>query len=134
MAGSLEDIDFLTERIIGAAIEVHRRLGPGLLESVYRDCLVIEVRELGLQVERERRVQVDYKGHRIAAGLTLDLLVNDTVVVEVKAVEHLHPVHLAQLITYLKLTGRPGGLLMNFNSTSLRTGLRRAVHPDLFKK
>lgn len=134
MAWALENVDPLRERIIGAAIAVHRKLGPRLLESVYRDCLVIELRANDLSVVRERRVDVNYRGHRIADGLTVDLLVEETVIIEVKAVERFHPVHLAQLITYLKLTGCPAGLLMNFNAPTLHAGLRRAVHPDLFVK
>jgi GxxExxY protein len=134
MTVSLNDLDALRERIIGCAIDVHRALGPGLLESVYRDCLMIELRANGLGVVHERRIDVDYKGHRIPKGLTLDLLVEDAVIVEIKAVERLHPVHSAQLITYLKLTGKLSGLLMNFNATSLRAGLKSTVHPDLYRK
>ena len=125
-------IELLTERIIGCAIAVHRTLGPGLLESVYRDCLIIELRAENLRVEHERRVRLDYKGQRVTGNLTLDLLVEDSVIIEVKAVERLHPVHQAQVITYLKLTGCPAGLLMNFNMTSLRAGLKRLDHPDRY--
>ena len=124
----------LRERVIGCAIEVHRQLGPGLLESIYRDCLSIELRSAGLQVERERRVLLEYKGQPVGDNLKLDLIVENRVVIEVKAVEQIHPVHLAQVITYLKLTGIPTGLLMNFNVTSLRSGLRRLDRPDLFAK
>jgi GxxExxY protein len=85
-----------------------------------------------LKVERERRVPIDYRGHRVAASLVLDLLIERSLVVELKTVERIHPVHLAQVITYLKLTGCPAGLLMNFNSTSLRNGLRRLDHPTLY--
>jgi GxxExxY protein len=127
-----ERIASLTEKIIGCGIEVHRTLGPGLLESIYRDCLVIEMRAQNLSVERERRVKLAYKGQSLSAKLRLDLLVDGVVVVEVKAVDRLHPVHQAQVITYLKLSGCPAGLLMNFNATSLKTGLRRLSHPDLY--
>jgi GxxExxY protein len=127
-------IESLTARIIGCAIEVHRTLGPGLLESVYRDCMLVELRAEGLHVERERRVSLEYRGQRIPSHLTVDLLVENCVVVELKALEHLYPIHLAQVITYLKLTGHPAGLLMNFNTTSLRSGLRRLVHPDLYPR
>jgi len=127
-----DEIDALTERVIGCAIEVHRVLGPGLLESVYRDCMLVEMRLEGLKVERERRVSIEYRGQRVPASLVLDLVVERSVVVEVKTVERIHPVHLAQVITYLKLTGCPAGLLMNFNSTSLRGGLRRLDHPTLY--
>lgn len=113
---------------------VHRRLGPGLLESIYRDCLAIELQTARLNVERERHVRLTYRDQRIGRGLVIDLLVEGCLVIEVKAVERLHPVHQAQVITYLKLTGFPCGLLMNFNTTALRAGLKRVVHPDLYQQ
>ena len=125
------DIEPLTNIIIGCAIEVHRELGPGLLESVYQECLVVELKNANIDVESDRRVPIEYKGRRMRGKLKLDLLVGGCIVVELKAVDHMHPVYLAQVITYLKLTGCPAGLLMNFNSASLRTGLRRLDHPDL---
>ena len=94
MTSTPAEVEALTEKIIGCAIEVHRILGPGLLESVYRECMIIEMRRAGLRVDSERRVPLDYKGQRISSRLTLDLLVEDCVVVELKAVEHLHPVNL----------------------------------------
>ena len=121
------EVEELTEQIIGCSIEVHRNLGPGLLESVYRDCLIIEMRMQGLRIDSERRLAFDYKGQRISGALKLDLLVNDCVIVELKAVEYLHPVHSAQVITYLKLSGYPAGLLMNFNSTTLKAGLNASI-------
>jgi GxxExxY protein len=127
-----DQIESLTERVIGCAIEVHRALGPGLLECVYRDCMLIEMRLEGLKVERDRRVAIEYRGQRVPASLVLDLVVERSVVVELKTVERIHSVHLAQVITYLKLTGCPAGLLMNFNSTSLRNGLRRLDHPTRY--
>ena len=126
-------LDALKERVIGCAINVHRAFGPGLLESIYQHCMVIELRAAGLSVERERRVLLKYRDERIGAGFKIDLVVNGCVIVEVKAVERIHAVHLAQVITYLKLTGLPEGLLMNFNTTSLRAGLRSVVHPDLYR-
>jgi GxxExxY protein len=129
---SSDEIESLTERVIGCAIEVHRALGPGLLESVYRECMLIETRLQGLNVERERRVAIEYRGQRVPASLVLDLVIERFLVVELKTVERIHPLHLAQVITYLKLTGCPAGLLMNFNSTSLRAGLRRLDHPTLY--
>jgi GxxExxY protein len=132
MTDDVVDVEALTETVIGCAIEVHRTLGPGLLESVYRECMIIEMRGEHLCVESERHVPLEYKGQRIKGQLKLDLLVEHCVVVELKAVDHLHPVHLAQVITYLKLTGYPAGLLMNFNSTSLRAGLKRLDHPDRY--
>jgi len=125
MCVSATEIDQLTKRIIGRAVQVHRTLGPGLLESVYRECMLIELRRDNLQVESERHVALRYKGHRIGGDLKLDLLVQGSIVVELKAVERIHPIHLARVITYLKLTGCPAGLLMNFNSTALKAGLRR---------
>jgi GxxExxY protein len=125
-------IESLTERVIGCAIEVHRALGPGLLESVYRDCLLIEMRLEGLTVERERRVAIEYRGQHVPASLVLDLVIERYLVVELKTVERIHPLHLAQVITYLKLTECPAGLLLNFNATSLRNGLRRLDHPTLY--
>lgn len=125
----------LSEKIIECAIEVHRDLGPGLLESIYQEALGVELADAGLQVKTGMRVPVVYKGRRISADLKLDLLVEDVIIVEVKAVEGYHPVHLAQLITYLKLAARPKGLLINFNTASLRRGgLRAAFHPTLYKK
>jgi GxxExxY protein len=129
---SSDEIESLTERVIGCAIEVHRALGPGLLESVYRECMLIETRLQGLKVERERRVAIEYRGQRVPASLVLDLVIERFLVVELKTVERIHPLHLAQVITYLKLTGCPAGLLMNFNSTSLRAGLPRLDHPTLY--
>ena len=99
---------------------------------MYRECLVIELRRQHLHVDVERHVPLDYKGQRSSGALNLDLLVERCVVVELKAVERLHPVHLAQVITYLKLTGYPAGLLMNFNSITLKSGLKRLNHPDRF--
>ena len=126
-------LDALRERVIGCCIAVHRALGPGLLESIYRDCLMIELKAAGLRVEREHAVTLHYRGERVGTALRLDLLVEDTLVVEVKAVERLHPVHSAQVITYLKLSGLPAALLVNFNMTTLRAGLKKLVHPDLYK-
>jgi len=100
-----EQIESLTQRIIGCVITVHRTLGPGLLESVYRDCLIIELRAESFRVEHERRVRLEYKGQRVTGKLKLDLLVENSVIIEVKAVERIHPVHQAQVITYLRLTG-----------------------------
>lgn len=120
----------LTEKVIGCAIEVHRTLGPGWLEGVYRECLIVELTASQLCGQSEGRIPLEYKGQPIRGELRLDLLIEGCVVVELKAVDVLHPIHLAQVITYLKLTGCPAGLLMNFNTTSLRAGLRRLDHPD----
>jgi GxxExxY protein len=118
----------ITEAIIGAAIEVHRQLGPGLLESAYEACLYREITQRGLNVTRQVGLPVEYKGAKVDCGYRLDLVVEGEVVVELKAVESLLPIHNAQLITYLKLSGYPIGLLINFNVTMLRNGLRRLVN------
>ena len=128
------DVEALSERIIGCAIEVHRVLGPGLLESVYRECLIIELRLAGLRVEAERRVALDFKGHRVADALKLDLLVEGCFVIELKAVDRLHSLYSAQTLTYLKLTGCPAGLLLNFNAPTMKAGLRRLDHPDRYAR
>ena len=116
------------------AIEVHRTLGPGLLESVYRECMILELRRQNLRVESERQILFDYKGERIKSRLKLDLVVEGCIIVELKAVERLHPIHQAQVITCLKLTGLPAGLLMNFNAPTLKAGLKRLDHPDRYMK
>ncbi len=126
------EIDQLTQRIISCGIEVHRALGAGLLESVYRECLLIELQAARLQAISEQSVKLTYKGTSIRTQLRLDLIVEDCVVVELKAVEGIHPVHLSQVITYLKLTGHPAGLIMNFNVSSLRNGVRRLNHPERY--
>ena len=125
-------IEPLTERFIGCAIEVHKTLGAGLLESVYRECMCIELMSAGLQFESERQIQLNYKGTRINSKLWLDVLVEGIVVVELKAVECIHPIHQSQVITYLKLSGRPVGLLLNFNVTVMKNGIKRSDHPDLY--
>ena len=118
-------INKVTEGIIGAAIEVHRALGPGLLESVYSECLCSELSARGLSYERARPLEVEYKGRRVDCGYLLDLVVDGAVVVQVKAVEALTPVHEAELLTYLRLGGWQVGLLINFNVKLLKQGIRR---------
>ena len=119
------EIDQLTERIIGCAIEVHKTLGAGLLESVYRECLIIEFRNAGLRFESERHIRLIYKGVSITSKLRLDLLIEGTVVVELKAIEVIHPIHQSQVITYLKLSHCPAGLLLNFKVTAMKSGVKR---------
>ena len=121
----------LTEAIIGCGIRVHGTWGPGLLESVYRECLLIELETIGHRVERSRKLRLVYKGHDLKVDFWPDLVVDDAVIVELKAVEKIAPVHKAQVITYLKLTRLPVGLLMNFNVPLLRDGVSRLVRPDL---
>ena len=116
-----------TERIIGAAIEVHRALGPGLLESVYENCLAHELALRGFGVRRQVELPVEYRGVRMECGFRLDLLVDEVVIVEVKAIEKLLPLHEAQLMTYLKLARVRVGLLINFNCLVLAPNIRRRV-------
>ena len=117
----------LTGAIIGAAINVHRGLGPGLLESCYEACMVHELHSQGIEFQRQTEIGVIYKDHPIDCGFRLDLLVENRVIVEIKAVEKLLPIHDAQLLTYLKLTGKRIGLLVNFNVEVLKDGIRRRV-------
>jgi len=121
------DVNEVTERIIGAAIEVHRGLGPGLLESAYEECLCHDLQLAGLSFERQRPLPVEYKGIRLECGYRLDLLVENAVVVEIKAVSAIEPIHEAQLLTYLRLGGWRVGLLINFNVPVLKNGIRRRV-------
>ncbi len=113
----------LTERIIGAAIEVHRALGPGLLESSYEACLAYELESGGLRVSRQVSLPIVYKQVHIDAGYRIDLLVEDRVILELKHIEKTLPIHKAQLITYLKLSGNRVGLLINFNVRALKDGV-----------
>ncbi|HKW27432.1 MAG TPA: GxxExxY protein [Terriglobales bacterium] len=116
-----------TEPIIGAAIEVHKQIGPGLLESTYEECLCHELNLRGIQFQRQLDLPVLYKGLKLDCGYRLDLLVEDRVVVELKAVEQILPVHEAQLLTYLHLAHKPVGLLINFNVPLLKDGIRRRI-------
>jgi GxxExxY protein len=120
--------DALSGEIIGAAIEVHRQLGPGLLESTYRACLVEELRQRGLAHRQQLTLPINYKGLLLDAGYRLDLLVDDLVILELKSVRRLEPVHHAQLLTYLRISGRWLGILLNFNTDQLRKGLQRLVN------
>jgi GxxExxY protein len=120
-------VNELTKKIIGAAIEVHRTLGPGLLESAYEECLCRELTVRGVPFARQVALPVEFKGLRLDCGYRLDLLVEKKVVVEIKAVESLLPIHEAQLLTYLKLGGWKVGLLINFNVPILMNGIRRRV-------
>ena len=116
--------DPVASNIIGAAIEVHRCLGPGLMESVYQTCLAHELKARGLRVEKEVPVPVMFKGIRMENGFRVDFLVEGAVVVEVKCVERLMPIHTAQVLTYLRLTGARQALLFNFNSVTLKEGMK----------
>ena len=118
----------LTEKIIGAAIEVHKTLGPGLLESAYEGCLAHEFSLANISFERQVLLPVAYKSLRLDCGYRLDFLVEKMVVLELKAMEGLQPIHEAQLLTYLRLGGWPIGLLINFNVPVLKKGIKRLVH------
>ena len=118
----------ITERIIGAAIEVHRHLGPGLLESTYETCLAFEMASRGLRVERQKELPVVYRDIHLDCGYRLDLLVENRVIIELKAVDSLLPIHEAQLLSYLKLSGLKVGLLLNFNVRLLSNGIKRLVN------
>ena len=123
-----QNINDITEAIIGAAICVHRELGPGLLESAYEVCLAYELTERKLKIERQKALPVVYRGVELDCGYRIDLLVEKQVVVELKAVESLEPIHDAQLLSYLKLSGCEVGLLINFNVKVLKDGIRRFVN------
>lgn len=120
-----EGINGLTGKIIGAAIEVHRHLGPGMLESVYETCLAHELRQRNLRVERQKALPVVYKEIELEQGYRIDLLVEDCVIVELKTVEAFTPVHEAQILSYMRLSGRRTGLLINFHVKVLKAGIRR---------
>jgi GxxExxY protein len=122
------EVNEITEEIIGAAIEVHRVLGPGLLESAYEDCLCRELCLREIPFQRQAPLPVEYKGLRLDCGYRLDLLVADVVVTEIKAISALEAIHSAQLLTYLKLGGWQVGLLINFNVPILKNGIKRVVH------
>ena len=120
--------DGLSREVISACIEVHRHLGPGLLESAYEQCLAHELVQRGFEVQKQLQLPLHYKGLALDCGYRVDLVVNIELLIEVKAVERLLPVHDAQLITYLKLMGLPLGLLVNFHVPALRHGLRRLIN------
>ena len=121
----------LTEKIIGATIEVHRTLGPGLLESAYQECLLFELKKSGLNVEKEKSLPIIYKDIKLDHGYRIDLLVENKIVLELKTVENLTDVHTAQILTYLKLGNYPIGLLINFHTKLLKNGLKRYINTPL---
>ena len=125
-------LDQITRRIIGAAIEVHQLLGPGLLESAYQTCLAFELRQRGVKVEEQRPLPFVYKDVHLDCGYRMDLLVENEIVVEIKALEQFAPIHEAQLLLYLRLSGNRVGLLINFHVRVLKNGLKRIVNefPD----
>jgi len=121
------DINALTGKVIGAAIEVHKILGPGLLENTYEECLCHELSLRKIEFERQKEIPIDYKGIKLDCGYRLDILINKRLILELKCCESIQPIHEAQLLTYLKLTGIKIGLLINFNVPVLREGIRRIV-------
>src|SRR5688572_10087269 len=123
----------LTGKVIGACIEIHRELGPGLLESAYEECLAYELSKDGLHFERQRALPVRYKEVQLDCGYRLDFVVEGELILEVKAVTELHPIHEAQLVTYLKLDKKFLGLLINFNVPLLKQGVKRVVCGELFR-
>ena len=125
---NMDERDPLTAEVIGAAIEVHRELGPGLLESVYEVCLCRELALKGIAYQRQAPLHIVYKGERLDADLRIDILLPGKLILELKAVEKILPVHEAQLMTYLRLTGIHVGLLLNFNVPVLKNGIKRLVH------
>jgi GxxExxY protein len=121
------EFDELSNRVIGCAIEVHRELGPGLLESTYEQCLAHELKLNGIRFKLQHPQPVEYKGVRLDCGYRVDLLVEDKLIIELKSVEQIKGIHEAQLLTYMKLAGVKTGLLMNFNVTKLKSGIKRFV-------
>lgn len=130
--GDTEEMHFneISGAVVDSAMKVHTALGPGLLEGVYEACLVHELKKRGFRTASQPPLPVNYDGERIDLGFRVDILVENTVVVEIKAVDAITPVHLAQLITFLKLSGKYVGLLMNFNVVHLRDGIRRMVQGE----
>src|SRR5258705_14016630 len=122
----------LSRKVIGLCIEIHRELGPGLLESAYEECLAYELSKAGLRFERQRALPVRYKEVQLDCGYRLDLVIEDALIVELKAVAESHPIHEAQLLTYLKLDKKSLGLLINFNVPLLKKGVKRVASGDLF--
>ena len=126
-----KEVTELSYKIIGCAIDVHKELGPGLLESVYETCLKYELESKGFNVKQQVKVPVSYKGLDMEVDLRLDLLVNNTIIVELKAIEHILPVHEAQLLTYMKLLKKPQGLLINFYTDNITKTMKPFVN-DVF--
>ena len=118
----------LTNEIIGSAIEVHRNLGPGLLESTYEECMAFELQDRDLIIKRQHEIPVFYKGIQLEQNYRIDLLVNNQVIVELKSIKKIEPIHDAQLLTYLKLANKKYGLLLNFNVPVMKQGIRRLLN------
>jgi len=121
--------DTLSRRVIGASIEVHRAMGPGLIESIYEKCLMRELQLQGIDAKRQLNVPVEYKGYTFEEPLRLDIFVEDCLLLELKSVEKVHPIHKAQLLSYMKLIDVPIGLLFNFHELRMRDGIHRMILP-----
>jgi GxxExxY protein len=129
-----QKLNELSGKVIGFCIEIHRELGPGLLESAYEECLAYELSKSGLRFERQRALPVRYKEVQLDCGYRLDFVIEDALIVELKAVAELHPIHDAQLLTYLKLDKKSLGLLINFNVPVLKQGVKRVACGSLFRE
>jgi|UniRef100_UPI00402A2151 GxxExxY protein len=123
----MKNINDITYKIIGCTYEVHKILGPGLLESTYETCLCYELEKQGLKFEKQKELMINYKGTTLNNGYRIDILVEDSIVLELKSVENLLPIHTAQILTYLKLSEHNLGLLINFNVTNLQNGIHRYI-------
>jgi len=123
-----ERLNKITKTIIGVAINVHRELGPGLLESAYEACMVYDLAQSGLKVEQQKPLPIVYRGVKLECGYRLDLMIENEVIVEIKSIEKLLPIHQAQLMSYLKLTDCKVGLLINFNVNIMKNGIKRVVN------
>ena len=121
------EFDRLSNQVIGCALEVHRNLGPGLLESAYEQCLAYEMKVAGMRFKLQHPLPVEYKGIKLDCGYRIDILIDDSVIVELKSVDKILPIHQAQLLTYMKLAGISIGLLINFNVKYLKDGIKRMV-------
>ncbi len=129
--GEKEELDQITQSVIGAAIQVHQTLGPGLLESAYEACLGFDLVELGFKIDKQKPLPLVYKTMVLDCAYRVDLLVEDKVIVEVKAVDQLMPIHQAQVLSYLKISGCKIGLLINFNERLLKNGIQRIINGSL---
>lgn len=127
------ELNTISQRVIGHCIEVHRELGPGLLESIYEEALAFELSRAGVKFQRQVDRPLIYKGMSLNCGYRIDFVIEEKLILELKAMSALAPLHYAQLLTYLKLDGKPLGLLVNFNVPALKDGIRRVVFGELFK-
>ena len=114
-----KELNNMAYKVVSCAIEVHKLLGPGLLESIYEECFIEELKSTGFRIISQEKIPLVYKGKILKSELKLDILVNECIIVELKAIDEIHPIHKAQLLTYLKLTGTPKGLLINFNCENI---------------